>query len=299
MPANSIGFFSEVESGRRRDRRIFCKRRTAGDVFVTTPTNVGWLPGAYGQGKSDWHDHDRFFGQFERFNSGRLTPLLADQSPTKDADLWVKLAAYCASRIARDPQDELQSAEFFAGWPAGASIGYPLNFQRLSAAVLRCRWEFIRSPQHEFILSDRGYAGLVQPEWEAPALLLPLRRDSAILLGGGQRHPKQLVWRNKKWEIEIPTRAISGELTRSLNALSWIGARVEVYASRPESIELAAAHHAGVPSHIERLAQAWEFVRDILGGTVEENRKDEMLLYSVLAGIRAPENSQDSKFLIV
>lgn len=299
MPANSIGFFSEVESGRRRDRRIYCKRKTGGKVFVTTPNNVGWLREVYGAGKGNWHDHDRFFGPFERFNTDGLKRVLNEQSLSKDSDLWMKLAAYCASRITRDPQDELQSAAFFAQWTAGASRGYPWNMMRLSAAVLRCRWEFIRSPQQEFILNDRGYAGLLHQAWEAPALLLPLRRDSAVMLGGGKRHKKQLAWRNGRWEIEIPTRVISAELTSILNALSWIGAREEGYAAKPELIELAAARHVSVPVEVERLAQAWEYVSEILGSTSEQDRNDEMLLYSLLPGIRVPQGEKDVRFLTV
>jgi len=65
--------------------------------------------------------------------------------------------------------------------------GYPLNMMRLSAAVLRCRWEFIRSPQQEFILNDRGYAGLLHQAWGAPALLVPLRRDSAVVFARRRR----------------------------------------------------------------------------------------------------------------
>lgn len=240
-----------------------------------------------------------FLDRLSVLNSDGVTGVLNERTASKDADLWVKLAAYCASRITRDPHDELQSAEFFAQWPAGASMGYPLNMMRLSAAVLRCRWEFIRSPQQEFILNDRGYAGLLHQAWGAPALLVPLRRDSAVVFGGGRRHKKQLAWRNGRWEIEIPTRVISAELTSILNALSWIGARDEVYAAKPELIELAAAHHVSVPVEVERLAQAWEYVSEILGSTSEQNRNDEMLLYSLLRGIRVPEGDEDASFQTV
>ncbi|WP_234752514.1 hypothetical protein [Arthrobacter ramosus] len=226
-------------------------------------------------------------------NNDSVTALLHEEGAWKNADQWINLVAYVASRITRNPDRELNSAEEFAKWKGGGSIGYPLNLQRLSAAALRCRWEFITSPAQDFVLNDRGFVGIRHPGWQAPALFVPLRRDSAVVIGGGARHRKQLAWQNGGWRISIPTTTIDSELTLKLNAMSWIGAREECYAARPQPLENAAKYHLSVPDEVKNLALANDYVYPILGSTLDECVADEMLLLRLLGGIRVREDSDD------
>lgn len=201
LPANSIGYFSSMASDeapkgkrrRRRNRPIWVLRRGQQEPRQDVPNNVAHSREVYHPGMGPMFDADKFFSPFEVMNDDAVTELLADPSPDKTFSVWVRLAAYVASRITRNPDAEFaMAADENFPWPKESrGIGYRLNMQRTCAAVLRTGWELITCKDAEFIINDRGFVGVIDPVWRGPALVVPLRKDAAALLGSGSHSRNQ------------------------------------------------------------------------------------------------------------
>lgn len=285
MPAGSIGYFSSDQEGPRRDRRIFCRRKNGAVAYQTKPDKVAWSRTVYGAGKDALNDHDDYFSPFEQLNDDAVTDLLEDRCRWKDANIWVRLAGYVASRLTRTPDTEFELAETMSDWGSPhVTVGYPMDMQRMSASVLRTRWELVSIKDYELILNDRGFAGFFHSEWDAAALVVPLRPHYAVVIGGGQRHQKQLRWSDEKWQIELPTHYLARSLVEDLNTLLWFGARDECYASDGQLLDDAVSDESPGPE-VRDLADARPYVLGILGSSLEERMADELLLLRLLPGI--------------
>lgn len=291
MPAGSIGYFSTNQSGARRDRKIYCRRKDGGRAYATKPDKVAWSRTVYGAGKDLWFDHDHYFSQFEKLNDDCISNLLDESEDWKDAHTWVRLAGYVASRLTRTPDTEFELAKTLSVWgQPNVSVGYIMDMQRTSAAVLRTRWQLISLPEHQLIISDRGFAGFPHPEWDNPALVVPLRPHHAAIIGGGARHRKQLRWQGGRWQIELPTYRQPRAIAEAFNTVLWFGARNECYAATPQLLD-AAPDDRSAPPEVRDLADVRPYVLDILGSSLQERIADELLLNSLLTGIRPGDAS--------
>jgi hypothetical protein len=247
------------------------------------------MRGIYGAGKGDWFDHDNYFKPYEALNSIDLDPMLNSRSEWLDADSWIKLAAYVASRLTRDIDAELSTMAVSAQWRKW-SMGYPLDFQRISGAVLRTRWALV-SCAEEFILSDRGFYGIL-PIWEGPALFVPLRPHVGALIGGGARYQKQILWQDGRWMINVPALSVAPQVVGILNAVAWASSRSECYASHARLLSAARVDGQHAPPPLVDLGHASKYVHDILGSDIHQLMEDEMLMFKILGGIRVPESGE-------
>ena len=93
----------------------------------------------YHPGMGPMLDADKFFSTFETMNDDAVTSFLAESAPDKTFNTWVRLAAYIASRITRNPDAEFaMAADENFPWPREIrGVGYQMNMQRTCAAVLR------------------------------------------------------------------------------------------------------------------------------------------------------------------
>lgn len=298
LPASSIGYFSsmastEIPKGKRRRRRnrpIWVLRKGQLEPRQDIPNNVAHSRDVYHPGMGPMFDVDKFFSSFEAMNDDAVTGFLAESTPEKTFNVWVRLAAYIAARITRNPDAEFaMAADDNFSWSRETSgIGYQMNMQRTCAAVLRTRWDLIVCRDADFVINDRGFAGILDPVWRGPALLVPLRKDTAALLGSGKPFQKPITWDGSAWKIRIPTRVASNDLLRKYNALSWWGAREEIYGSSAEGLRAAAALYSDVPEPVKSLARG-DAMFNILGVGLEQRMRDEQLLYNFLGGWADPE----------
>ncbi len=157
MPAGSIGYFSRQLKVKRRNRSIFVCRKASGKIFSQRPDNVGWKPKVYGQGKGPWMDFDNYFKRFESLNNDTISALLRGTGKYQDADIWLRLATYVSSLIARNPDTELTLLKTEYGENPNISVGYPVDMQRIAGAIYRTRWLIATCREDELILPDRGF----------------------------------------------------------------------------------------------------------------------------------------------
>ncbi|MFK0071893.1 hypothetical protein [Arthrobacter woluwensis] len=306
LPANSIGYFSPLRQqhvqkgakGRRRNRAVWVLRRGQTKARQDTPNRVANARDVYHPGMGPHYDVDNYFKVFESMNDEAVTSLLLEQAERKSFNAWIRLAAYVSSRIARNPDAEfrLVQDEDNPWQPEQRGIGYVMAMQRISAAVLRARWAFLISDHEDFIINDRGFTGLLVPPWKSPGLLVPLRKKCAVVLGTGP-FPKPTSWTGIDWQIEIPSHSVTDEQMRRYNALSWIGCRDEAYGSSAEALCAARDMHTSVPDQMHSLALA-DAMFTILGGTIEDHMRDELLLLRLVNGLPDPIDFDPLRLLV-
>jgi hypothetical protein len=219
--------------------------------------------------------------------------------PWVDANDWAKLAWYATIQIARNPDGERELEKLArAGWNlANTSIGFPLNAQRISSAVVRARWHFIWSPDRDFVLGDRGITGISYPPWKSWAYFVPLRRNFGVVLGPGP-YEKQMKWSGGMWHIYIPTFGIANETAGLINATAWHAARSEIYGASAEALVRAREAASSVPPDIQEVAPMCDGA-PLLGLDVHARMDDELLLLNMLRGIREPDDKDNEVYLKV
>jgi hypothetical protein len=205
-------------------------RKGGGEPRLSTAEKVGYMKRIYGYGKVFGMDHDEYFKDSESCVHGPVDNLMKSTFPWVDAASWIQLAWYATALIARGPDLEQRAARtaIELGWQEEWSVGYPLNSQRISSAVLRARWQFIYSPDGDFVLGDRGIAGIYHAQWGTFGYFMPLRRNFGIILGRAP-YEKQIKWDNEAWWIEIEILRISGDIADRFNQIMWHAAREEIY----------------------------------------------------------------------
>ncbi len=225
---------------------------------------------------------------------------MASNSSWISADDWTKLAWYITIQITRNPDLEYGIEDIVKEgvWSQSqVGVGYPLNAQRTSAAIIRARWEFVRSPARDFILGDRGVTGTYIPRWETNGYFIPLRKNFGVMLGPAP-YNKTLKWFDESWHIDILTYTATAKFTDEINLITWHAARQEIYGSNKEQLLEVKALADSVPQSIQAIAPRYEAAQ-LLGLDLQERMKDEMLLFRILFGIKEPENKSEVTHLTI
>lgn len=300
LPAAAIGYFSpEPNLLKRRESMVYIFRKDNGLIRYDKAKNVGYSKHIYGYGKGPVHDHDGYFKGGEVMITEPVERLVMTTGDWFNADDWVKLAWYISTQINRGPDLEAELSKIITdkGWPAeNVAVGYPLNGQRTSSAVLRARWQFVRTSNHEFVLGDRGITGFSHGEWKSYAYFVPLRKDFGVLLGPAPFR-KQIKWLDGKWQINIDAMICKDDMTDLLNKYTFHAARQELYGSHEDTLTQIAECAKQMPAKLAEIATKYEGAQ-FLGLTVSERMKDELLLLSLLGGIRAPEPGEDYELTV-
>jgi hypothetical protein len=222
LPAAAIGYFSKDQSPEKaRKRVVWVLRKDSNEPRPSTAERVGYMKRIYGYGKGFGMDHDDYFKDAESFVHGPVDLLMQSEFPWVDADSWIQLTLYVTTQIARGPdleQRAVRLAKEQGRQEDRIAVGYPLNAQRISSAVLRARWQFIYSPDKDFVLGDRGVMGIYHSQWETFGYFMPLRRNFGIILGRAP-YEKQLKWDNGAWRIEIEMLRISENIADRFNQI--------------------------------------------------------------------------------
>jgi len=300
LPAGSIGYFSSEPNLRRlRDSRVHVLRKKADTPFITTAANVGYGTAIYGYGKGEFFDHDSYFKGAERLVHGPVDSIRSTRGRWLQADDWSKLAWYITTLIARGPDAEKGLERLVEkGWKTDRiSMGYPLNAQRISSAVVRARWEFVKSPWRDFVLDDRGITGLVWRPWHSHAYFIPLRKNFGVVVGQAP-YKKQLKWFSDSWHISIRTRLLLPNQVDGTNAITWHAAREQIFGPNDRQLLKARSQSQRVSSENQKISQAYEAAQ-LMGLSASDRRKDEMLLLSILGGIKRPDDTDKEHYLTI
>lgn len=300
LPASAIGYFSPDNFPERlRERSVWVLRKNHANPNKAVAESVGYGKHIYGYGKGKLFDHDDFFRNAEANIHTPVDKIMQSNFPWINAGDWAKLAWYITIQIAREPdlEHELEPLVKKKNYnPQRIGVGYPLNAQRISTAVIRARWEFVCSPDRDFILGDRGITGIYYPTWKTNGYFMPLRKDFGVILGPAP-YKKQLKWFDNAWHIEIDPYTLTPEGTDKINQIMWHGAHREVYGSSEKQLLKVKQASGAVSQTIRAIAQKYEGAM-LLGLSVEERMKDELLLLKILGEIKKP-NDNDSIFLTI
>jgi len=301
LPAATIGYFSANTSPEQyRKRLVWVLRKNSDTPRLDEAENVGFGKLIYGYGKGEIFDLDDYFKPAEVWIHQPVDRIIASDSTWILADDWTKLAWYITIQITRNPDQELEAKDLIEGigWkPNMWGVGYVLNAQRTSTAVIRARWEFVWSPGRDFILGDRGVTGMYVPRWETNGYFIPLRKNFGVMLGPAP-YQKTLKWSDGSWHIDIPSYIAPAEFTDEINLVTWHAARQEIYGSNKEQLLVVKALADSVPQSIQAIAPRYEAAQ-LLGLDLQERMKDEMLLLSLLFGIKEPENKSEVMHLTI
>lgn len=291
LPAHLIGSFSADEATLpKRNRSLYILRDDTDVARFDRAQNAGLKNGIYGYGKAATFDHDEMFKSSEKGCGQPVDSLSAASAGEFLANDWVSLADYVTSQITRGPDAEYELAANIQkdGWnPARVSMGYPMNYIRISSAVIRAQWEFVRNPANNFILGDRGIAGFYDFDHKTYGYFMPLRKDFGIRLYKAP-FDKSLTWRNGQWYIDLPVTTINAGQATALNRLTYMSSRAEVYGLDADQLLALRADCADMPKDAIELTRHYDGAQ-YLGLTLPERMDNEMLLMSLRAGIPPPK----------
>ncbi|WP_353827784.1 DUF4238 domain-containing protein [Agromyces sp. SYSU T0242] len=299
VPAALIGQFAQnPNSLRLRKSRISVVRLTPPRSFLTAAENVGHARDLYRGSPFPGSDNDSYFSTFEKFAQEPVSRIIEELGRGIEFDSWIKLAGYVTSQFTRAPELERSLDELAetSEWSRDQmDVGYILNTQRVSSAVVRARWEFMRTPK-DLILNDRGLAPVQFGDWGARGYFFPLRKRFGLRIAGGP-HPKSVAWNGERWLIDVPVANISVEQTDNLNCWTWCGAVDEVYGSSAELLSdtqpLAELMKNDLPNLVSYNQGA-----KLLSLPASQRIEDEMLLISTLGGINAPVDGDPTLYVI-
>lgn len=309
ISASHIGQFSSVKNRRPRERVVWVLRRNKNNLYQEKAENLGYINGFYGY-RTDMDVDGNFHGAESHFIPA-LDRLLEAKSDWFHADSWVNLCAYISSLFARDPDFEQELYDRFDGGTGQAEIlkeflttynanaGRIMEFQRVSGAVLRARWGFLKSPEVPFTLNDRAMSLVRCMEWQSFSFIIPLCTDFAVQVGTGP-YVKHVEWFDGAWHINIPTATLNREHTEAVNESMWCFSRQEVYG--PEEAELKRILNAYGPNPVQppREILAGFSGAGFLGLDRRERMENEMLLISLVSGgIKLPDNPDEAPHLVV
>lgn len=297
MPAGSIGYFSRQLKVKRRNRSIFVCRKASGKIFSQRPDNVGWKPKVYGQGKGPWMDFDNYFKRFESLNNDTISALLRGTGKYQDADIWLRLATYVSSLIARNPDTELTLLKTEYGENPNISVGYPVDMQRIAGAIYRTRWLIATCREDELILPDRGFFFIYYQPWKALAVCIPLRRQSMVIIGGESRSRKKISWVDNRWLMSLEKGQLSKDEVEQFNAFAMATAREECYASEKQVLHDAMRKSTLVKGNESFREYSDTLLYKSLGAEFRNLHEDEMLLWQCYGGLRRPDSSSDNTII--
>ena len=158
-------------------------------------------------------------------------------------------------------------------------------------------WEFVQSPNRDFILGDRGITGTYVTRWETNGYFVPLRKNFGVMLGPAP-YPKTLQWSDGTWRIDIPAYTAPADFTDQINHVTWHAARQEVYGPNREQLLEVKALADSVPPSIQAIAPQYEAAQ-LLGLDLQKRMKDEMLWLKLLFGMNGPEDKSEIMYLTV
>jgi hypothetical protein len=304
VPAACIGYFSETPKAIRRKSMVAVHRFVPDVNFMARAENVGFSRDIYRGSpfpEGGW-DNDNYLATFENMAHKEVDRIGSSPSGAISANDWIRVAAYVTSQFARAPDLELSLdilAEEMGMSRENMDVGYLMNLPRVGSAVLRARWEFVRSPSIDFILNDRAIAGIRYGDWDSFGYFIPLRKRFGIRLAGGP-FPKQITRVNGEWKIKIPIVELEDFQVDQLNRWTWCGAVAEVYGPSIEHLD----HVRAQVSSGSMWDDVRELARKIEGASLltlsnSQRVADEWLLLSLLGGIREPEQGIENVHLSV
>ncbi|HWS85203.1 MAG TPA: hypothetical protein VN207_13190 [Ktedonobacteraceae bacterium] len=301
LPAAAIGYFSaDTLLEPLRKRLVWVLRKKSDAPRLDKAENVGFSKQIYGYGKGDLFDVDGYFKAAEPWIHQPVDSIIASIDSWTPADDWAKLAWYITIQITRNPDLELGAKDLIEGigWkPNMWGVGSLLNAQRTSAAVIRARWEFVRSPDRDFILGDRGITGIYVSRWTTNGYFVPLRKNFGVMLGPAP-YKKIVKWSDGSWRIDIPTYTALADVTDQINYGTWHAARQEIYGPNKEQLLEIKVLADSVPPWIQALAPRYEAAQ-LLGLDLQQRMNDEMLWLKLLFGMEKPEDTSEILYLTV
>lgn len=302
VPAAYIGHFSRApDLGNLRGSKIAVHRFDPRANFESVVENVEFwrrrarvvLPLVAGAGAAE-HDDSRSLEVHALEPVDRLRESPSDDLPAEE---WARVAVFIASLFVPYPildaamNKRSQDRRFSRGEVEG---GYSRNTQRAVSAVLRARWEFVRTPK-DLILNDRAVSGAGFRDWALWGYFVPLRKDFGVRIARGP-YPKQITWNGSQWRIAIPVAALDDEQTDTLNHWTWGCAAAEVYGS---SVRLLAEIDARAPGIVGARDFHDTMVAGILDGSDQERLRDQVLLFSLLDGMDPPERLDAATSIVI
>lgn len=295
LPAGHIGYFSPVASPVKLRKRAICVLDKDRDrTFWTSAERVGFAKRIYGYSKHwDW---DSYFQGSEVCIHQPVENLIADGPRGFRLIDWTRLAWYIAMLIARGPDLEYKLAQIARETgqdPRRITPGYVIDAQRIGSAVVRARWEFVWSQDRDLVLGDRGVAGFYHPRWGTFAYFVPLRRNLGVSVGAGP-YAKRVTWTGAEWSIEIGSSLAVGNLP---NCWTWHSSRKQLYGADPGPLLALRNEARAVPEELRPIAQLYQGAQ-LLGGSVEDRIRDEVVLLNLLAGTPAPVGDEATEFII-
>lgn len=292
LPASSIGYFSASSSpAQLRQRIIWVLRKESETSYQTKAENVGFGKQIYGYGKGKFMDFDDYFKDAEKYINQPVERIMSSDNSWTYANEWLKLAWYISIQITRNPDLEREVEAIMKEKKYNASktsVGYPLNAQRTSSAILRAKWAFLWSNDKDFILGDRGVTGTYFPDWKTNGYFVPLRKNFGVMLGPAP-YKKQIKWFDNYWHIDIPAYTSTPSFTDKINSITWHASREEVYGSSREQLIDARVSSSSVPTSIQSIAPKYESAQ-LLGLSPKQRMDDEGVLIRMLGGIKEPED---------
>lgn len=291
LPAASIAYFGFGEPPQRlRKRPLWVLRKSGGTPYQTAAERVAFEKGIYGYGKGSPLDLDYYFKPAESLAHQPVSTLMQGTPGEADARAWVDVVWYISILFARGIDLEhkishLPKTGNFSLERMGA--GYPFIAQRISAAVLRARWQLAWSLDQNFILGDRGVTGTYFPKWASTGYFVPLRHNFGVMLGAAP-FKKQLKWSGDSWKIEIDSVELSAGQADRINRVTWHAARNEVYGGNADQLTRVREAAGTVRHPIVEIAPRYENAQ-LLGLTPQERMKDELLSLKV-GGLKKPGN---------
>lgn len=297
IPASLIGYFSPhpIRTRLRENKVHVIRKDDSTRVFSTRAENIACSPKLYRGSLLPGIDDDDFFRPFEdavHTPVKRLKQVF--RSGLCDAKSWAKVAGYISMQFSRDPDYEKEIPDIAAntGWDINQiDIGYILDFPRFAAAVLRAEWVIMSDPSRSLILNDRGISVCKFSDCDVPGYFIPLRPDIGICIFG--RKQKRLRWNGSSWSIEIPAEVISSDQAAILNNWTWASAPEMAMGRDSETLLSSALTGKIIQNQLGNIGQ-FRHGAPLLNLSAKERRDDEMLLQSLLSGIRQPSQKEDT-----
>jgi hypothetical protein len=307
IPAAEVARFTfDKTKPEPRDRPVHVLRHAGGKPFPAAAKKVAYENRLYGYGTA--FDSDGFFHEAEKFAQypveNIIRSMVDGHAGSYRVQDWAKVAWYITTLFMRGPDLERRVKATMAQVPATNNVPlvflYEWGCLKLSTAVLRAQWHFVANLDLDFILPDRGVAGVPYKDLMAFGYFIPLRPGLAVTLAPTP-YPKPVKWHpDAGWLIDIPTDAPppGAGFGRHMNRVSWLASKSECYGRSEQSL-LDARADASTSSELERMvAQGYESAfylgldrdRDVAG--------QEILRSLAFYGIPTPGDDDPHEYLM-
>jgi len=183
-------FAADPNPGDLRRSKIAVHRFAPPADFESVPENIQFFPGRYrvkiprvaDAGASVGNESSSLVVHALR-PVDRLRESFSNDLPAAE---WAKVATFVMSlfvpypalvaALNKRPRDMRVPRDL-------AEVGYSRNTQRTVSAVLRARWEFLRTPK-DLILNDRAFSVVQFRDWGRSGYFIPLRKDFGVRITG-------------------------------------------------------------------------------------------------------------------